>query len=158
MREIDIALSIIIGVELYTLQIITSPGPYSPILSITSLVLIALPTVELRGTARGVAGILEILLGLEITALGFLVPGASVYSIPIGIGLITIMGILSIAYSREGIPRWISLATISMIYVLMLMATGDATDRSIITGMLGAFLAGGFVALTFTREPEEIEV
>lgn len=158
MRDIDVALGVLIGVELYALQILLGPGIYSPVLSIVSLALLILPIIGLEGTARGAASVFEILLGLEIIALGFLIPGASIYSIPIGMGLITIIGILSITFSREGVPRWISLATISMIYVLIIVVAGEATERAIIIGMLGAFLAGGFVALTFTREPEEIGV
>lgn len=158
MRDIDAALGVLIGVELYALQILLGPGIYSPVLSIVSLALLILPIIGLEGTARGAASVFEILLGLEIIALGFLIPGASIYSIPTGMGLITIIGMLSIALSREGVPRWISLATISMIYVLIIVVAGEATERAIIIGMLGAFLAGGFVALTFTREPEEIGV
>ncbi|GAY25465.1 hypothetical protein ATG_06680 [Desulfurococcaceae archaeon AG1] len=158
MREIDMALCVLIGIELYVLQILIGPGLYSPILSMVSLALLVIPVVRLEGTARGVASVLEILLGLEIIALGFLIPGASIYSIPLGIGIITIMGILLIALSREGIPRWISLATIPMIYVLMIVIAEEPVERAIIVGMLGAFLAGGFVGLTLTREPEEIEV
>ncbi|HWQ17372.1 MAG TPA: hypothetical protein VNL13_06030 [Sulfolobales archaeon] len=158
MREIDMALYVLIGIELYVLQTLIGPGLYSPILSMISLALLVIPVVRLEGTARGVASVLEILLGLEIIALGFLIPSASLYSIPLGIGIITIMGILLIALSREGLPRWISLATIPMIYVLMIVVVEESVERAIIVGMLGAFLAGGFVGLTLTREPEEIEV
>ncbi len=152
------ALGVLIGIEIYVLQILLGPGLYSPILFIASLVFLLLPAILLREAAMGVARILEIILGLEILALGFLLPGASTFSISLGMGLITIIGILSIAFSREGIPRWVSLATITMIYVLMVVVAGDVIDKTIIIGMLGAFLAGGFVALTFSREPEEIEV
>lgn len=152
------ALGVLVGIELYALHVLIGPGIYSPVLSIISLVFLTLPLIELGGTARGAVSVLEILLGLEIMALGFLIPSASTYSIPLGMGLITIIGILSIAFSKEGAPRWISLAATSMVYVLMIVIAGDPTLRAIIVGMLGAFLAGGFVALTFTREAEEIEV
>ncbi len=158
MEDTDIALCVLIGIELYVLQILIGPHLYSPILSVISLIFLAIPLVGLEGTARSVTHVLEILLGLEIIALGFLVPGASVYSIPLGMGIITIIGILSIALSREGAPRWVSLATISMVYVLLAEVVIDAVEKAIVIGMLGAFLAGGFVALTLTRKPEVIEV
>lgn len=158
LRDVDAALGVLIGIEIYVLQILLGPGLYSPILSIVSLAFLSLPVAWLQGTARGVASVLEILLGLEIVALGFLIPGASTFSVPLGMGLITIIGILSIAFSKEGAPRWVSLATIPMIYVLMVVVAGDVVDKAIIVGMLGAFLAGGFIALSFSREPEEIEV
>jgi hypothetical protein len=115
-----------------------------------------IPVATLEGVGGGVARALSIVLGLELIALGFLFPSILSYSIAIGASIITVIGMLLIANTREGFPRWVSLITLSLIYILLVVVVHEPTEMAIIVGMLGAFLGGGFIALTLRREWEEI--
>lgn len=157
MKDLERALSLIIRFELLLLQIILGSSIVSPIIAVLSLIFLVAPLIGLRGVSGGISRVLSILLGLEIMAIGFLIPGVLVYNLSLGIGLITIAGILTIAYTAEGAPRWVSLATITLIYILLLIVSREPSEKAIVVGMLGAFIAGGFMALAFKREWEFIE-
>ncbi|MEM4971369.1 MAG: hypothetical protein QXE01_08975 [Sulfolobales archaeon] len=157
MKDIDRSLLFILGIELYILQFLVELDIYRPLTAILTIALLSIPIATLEGVGGGVARALSIVLGLELIAMGFLFPGITVYSLAIGASIITIVGMLSIANTREGAPRWISLATLSLIYILLLVVVHEPTEMAIIVGMLGAFLGGGFIALTLKREWEEIE-
>lgn len=157
MKDIDRSLLFILGIELYLLQFLIDLETYRPLTAVLTIVFLSIPIATLEGVGGGVARALSIVLGLELIALGFLFPGITVYSLAIGTSLITIVGVLSLANTREGAPRWISLATLSLIYILLLVVVHEPTEMAIVIGMLGAFLGGGFVALTLKREWEEIE-
>jgi hypothetical protein len=157
LKDIDRSLLLILGIELYLLQFLVDLNIYRPLMAVLAIVFISIPIATLEGVGAGVARALSIVLGLELIALGVLFPGITPYSLAIGVSLITIIGVLSVANTREGAPRWISLATLSLIYILLLVVVHEPTEMAITVGMLGAFLGGGIVALTFKREWEEIE-
>jgi len=157
LRDIDRSLLLILGLELYVLQFLADLGIYRPLAAVLTILFTAPSLAAVEGVGGGVIRVLSIVLGLELIALGLLFPSVSVYSVAIGVSIITIVGILSIAGAREGAPRWVSLATISLIYILLLVVVHEPTEMAIIVGMLGAFLGGGFVALALKREWEVIE-
>jgi len=157
LEELERTLSLIIGFELLLLQTLLGSSIASPIIAVLSLIFLVAPLIGLRGVSGGISRVLSILLGLEIIAIGFLIPGVLLYNLSLGIGLITISGILTIAYTAEGVPRWVSLATIALIYILLLIVVHEPSEKAIVFGMMGAFIAGGFMALAFKREWEFIE-
>ena len=157
MKDIDRSLLFILGIELYLLQFLVDFEIYRSLTAVLAIVFLSIPIATLEGVGGGVARALSIVFGLELIALGFLFPGITAYSLAIGASLITIVGVLSVANTREGAPRWISLASLSLIYILLLVVVHEPTEMAIVVGMLGAFLGGGFVALALKREWEEIE-
>lgn len=158
MGDLERALLLIAGIELLAITILSSQGLAQALTTSLSIVCLGLAVL---GTSRGarVGGVeraFSILLGLEIVGLGFVVGHSTLYLLAAGLGLISLVSICSIAMAREGTPRWVSFWTAILIYFLFLAVVEEPLERTAVVGLLGAFSAAGLVALTLSREGEEI--